>query len=375
MNRLERPQPAAPARKRPRRGLLALMVVVVVIGLLLLIQIVASPVAKSMVNRKLAQMEGFQGEVGRVNIALWRGTVEAHDLVLHDSDYPDDLPVLVVRKAVLPGGVRPLLRGKLGGRARIEGAEVTVIKRERMDDPAEETEEAIQKARAKVKRWQHAMREAMPMELTEVEGVDGRMRFIDRSHEPQVDVEMTNLELIVRNLRNRPDGEELPTTIDITGETTGEGQLEIHLATDPLKEPLEFFTTFELTDMFLPEVNSMMLAYAKIDVTAGTFDVYIEADAANGRYDGYVKPFFEDLEFTSLADEEKSLGRRIVEKIASAATSLLENPDTEKIATQTPFSGTFDENDVDLWATVENLLRNAFLQAIREGLEGWSSSD
>ena len=362
-----------PAPRRKGRGWI--IVLAVIVGLLLLVQFGASPVATAMVNRKLSEIEGFSGSIERINLAIWRGTVEAHGFVLRDSDHPDDIPVVSIRRAVMTGGIRPLLSGKLGGSARIEGAEVTIIKRERMEDPGDEAADKMKETREQVKRWQHALRETFPMEITEVEATDGRMRFIDRSYDPVVDVEVAELHTVIQNLRNQPDGEDLPTTIDITGVTTGGGQLEIHVETDPLKEPLEFETTFEIRDLSLPEFNDFMLAYAKVDVSQGTFDVYIEATAEDGAYQGYVKPFFEDLDFTGVEDENKSLGRRIVETVASAATSLLENPESDKVATQTPFSGTFDENDVDLWSTLENLLSNAFLQAIREGLEGWSGSD
>jgi hypothetical protein len=47
----------------------------------------------------------------------------------------------------------------------------------------------------------------------------------------------------------------------------------------------------------------------------------------------------------------------------------LENEEKGQVATQTPFSGTFDQNQIDVWAAVANLLRNAFIQALREGFD------
>ena len=51
-------------------------------------------------------------------------------------------------------------------------------------------------------------------------------------------------------------------------------------------------------------------------------------------------------------------------------TSLLKNDDNKQVATRAPFAGNFANNDVDIWTTIVNLLRNAFVQAIRGGLEG-----
>jgi hypothetical protein len=50
--------------------------------------------------------------------------------------------------------------------------------------------------------------------------------------------------------------------------------------------------------------------------------------------------------------------------------SVLKNDEKDQVATKAPFSGTFNQNDVDVWTTVEFLLRNAFVQALREGFEG-----
>jgi hypothetical protein len=369
----DRATPRVKTAARPRRSHRGWWIALgVVVGILVVLQFGASPVAKSVLNRKLSDLGAFHGQVGQVKLALWRDRVELHDLVLRSREHPDEPPVVAIRKLALSGAARPLLEGKLGGHATMEGAEFNIVKRKRFEDPVKEAEKKAEKFRPDVKRWQHELREAFPMELTEFELRDGQARFIDEAYDPKVDVGISRLHVVARNLRNRPDGEALPTTIDLTGVTTGNGQLRIHVRSDPLKEPLEFFTTFELKALSLPEFNNFMRAYAKVDVSAGTFEVYNEITAANGRYDGYVKPFFQNLEFESLEDEEKSVGRRIVEKVATAAKSLLENEETQKMATQIPFSGTFDQNQVDLWETVENLLSNAFIQAIREGLEGYS---
>jgi hypothetical protein len=55
-------------------------------------------------------------------------------------------------------------------------------------------------------------------------------------------------------------------------------------------------------------------------------------------------------------------------------TSLMENKDQDQVATKAPFSGNFADNDVDVWTAVVNLMRNAFVQALRSGFEGGGGS-
>ena len=102
----------------------------------------------------------------------------------------------------------------------------------------------------------------------------------------------------------------------------------------------------------------------------GTFEVFAEIDAANGGYQGYVTPFFRDLEFEPVPD--KNIVKRAAAAVADAVTNVLRNDESE-VATKIPFDGNFENTDVDVWTSIESVLRNAFIQSLREGLEGWRS--
>ena len=93
-------------------------------------------------------------------------------------------------------------------------------------------------------------------------------------------------------------------------------------------------------------------------------------NAKDGAYEDYLKPLFHDLDFRTASDKEKSLGKKVKGKVVSVVASVLKNDDNQQVATKTPFAGNFADNELDVWTTVANLLRNAFVQAIRGGLEG-----
>ncbi len=50
-------------------------------------------------------------------------------------------------------------------------------------------------------------------------------------------------------------------------------------------------------------------------------------------------------------------------------TSILKNRPRNEVATQTPISGTLDNPQTNLWATIGNLLQNAFFKSILPGFE------
>lgn len=364
------------SRFRRHRGVWITLLVVV--GLVLAVRFGLSPLATMVANRKLAAMDGFTGRVESVEIPLWSGSIVVHDLVLRDENHPDAPPVLRVPKATFTGALGPLLRGKLGGEAVIERPESHLIKRRQFDGMGEalqEAEDEMKERQREAKRWQEALRQAIPMEMTRVEVTEGVLRFIDEAHEPQVDVRVQDLHMIATDIRNRPDPSGRPMNVEIKGTTTGNGRLRITLEADPMAEPFEFASSFELKDLHLPKFNDFLRAYTDTDVSRGTFDIYMEMTAEAGRYQGYVRPFFSNLDFENVDDDEKPFWSQVKDEAAGVVSSILKNDDTDKVATETPFSGTYGENDVGLWETVENLWANAFVRALREGLRGGSAAE
>jgi hypothetical protein len=262
----------------------------------------------------------------------------------------------------------------------MDGVELHVIKRHaepNIEEAAKEAEQKIEETKQEVQRWQTVLRETFPLTLERLEVKNSRFQFTDRSHQPNVDVGINDLHIVATDLQNRPEGNgnEMPAEVNVTGVITGSGNLKISLRLDPVARQPHFALNFELLDQQLPPLNSFLLAYADADVSRGTFELFSEINARDGAYDGYVKPLLRDLEFKTASDEDKSLGDRLKETVVGAVTSVFENEQQNQVATKAPFAGNFANNELDVWTTIVNLLRNAFVQAIRGGLEGQSPSE
>lgn len=335
-----------------------------------------SPIATAVVRHKLRNLPGYEGQVEAVNVAWWRAGVTVREFALFEKGHIDDLPLARVNQAKLRVAWGPLFHGKLGGAAVVDDAEFNVVKREAVPpkEAAEKTGEKMHEAKQQMERWQDVLRKTFPVEVSRFELRKGKFRFVDRTHQPNVDVDLHDVQIVATDLGNRPEAKDgaLPAKATVTGTSTGNGALTVTVQLNPLAKQPTFHSTFELKHLELPPFNSFMLAYADADVSKGVFEVYTEVDAKDGGYSGYVKPFFKDLDFSNPSDKDKSLGKRIKEKAVAAVTSLLKNKDNkdEQVATKAPFSGNFDQNNLDIWSTISELLRNAFVQALREGLEG-----
>lgn len=352
----------------------------VLLALILLAMLVGSPIAKSIVNRKLAALPGYKGHVDTLSLQLWKAGAKIENFILYERGHEDDLPVVRAKRAALAISWRALLHGKLGGSGIVESPQVVVVKREatpkeskeEKEQKKEEKREKMEETKEKVRHWQDVLAESFPMEISSLEIRDGSVRFVDRSHEPMADIGLTSLHMLATGLGNRPkkkDGE-LPAKVELRGTTTGNGKLIVSIQADPLAKQPRFTTDFQLREMELPALNNFLLSVADADVSRGVFELFLEVNAANGAYQGYVKPFFKDLDFKTASDKNKSAAQLLKKKVVSAVTSVLKNDEEKKVATKAPFAGNFADNKVDVWTTIRNLLHNAFLQALREGFEG-----
>lgn len=363
---------ARPARIRRRRRRWV-SVLVVIATLLVLVRFVGSPIAKAVVNRELATIEGFAGRTDAVTLALWRGAIDVENFVLYERGHERDVPVVHVRKASLRLSPSALFAGRFGGSAIVEGAEITVVKRHKTpeEDDIAELDAELQRKKREVQRWQDVFRNSFPMELNKLEVKNTRVRFIDRSESPAAEMGVENLHIVASDLQNRPkaNGDPLPAKVLIEATTTGNGRLRSEIQVNPIAEEPTFTASLELRGVELPAANDFLRAYVGVDVSRGTFEMFFEVEAGGGAYNGYVKPLFHDLEFETANDDEKNILERAKEKVVSAVTAVLENNQEEQVATRAPFNGNFADNEVDIWSTIGTLFRNAFVQALRGGFE------
>jgi hypothetical protein len=357
-------------RRGPHRGLI--LAFTVLAGVLLVVRFGGSPLARWQLNRKLAALPGYTAHADGVKLAIWRGAVDVADLVVYEKGQENEVPIVRVKKAAMIVAPGPLFTGKVGGAVFVDGVEVNVVKREPSLPKDDTSKPAPAKVEQQFERWQDTFRKAFPLQLTKLEVKNLKFRFIDRSHQPNVDVGVDRLHLIAVDLQNRPkaNGDPLPAKIEIGGVTTGDGQLHATVQLDPLSETPHFRAAFEVRGLSLPPFNSFLLAYINADVSKGTFEMASEVNAEGGAYEGYVKPLFKDLDFRTASDRDKNAAELFTKKVVAGVAGLLKNRDQNQVATKAPFRGNFADNKVDIWTTITNLFHNAFVQALTGGFEG-----
>ena len=122
-----------------------------------------------------------------------------------------------------------------------------------------------------------------------------------------------------------------------------------------------------MKDVPLVKVNDFAKAYGNFEFDGGTLKLAMEASAKNGAYQGYAEPVFDHMAINPAhADNPISF---VWQAILSGVTEIVRNYAKDRFGTKVPFSGTFEHPQPDIFATIFNAFRNAFVKAFEGKLE------
>ena len=182
---------------------------------------------------------------------------------------------------------------------------------------------------------------------------------------------MRDFQMQLRNLTNVQDVEEPAfAELDVRGGIMGNAPVTLTGRIDPNEMTPTFDIDLSIEGARLVDVNPWLREFLKVDAEMGVFSMYAELAAAEGRFEGYVRPILEDPQFVDANEDEDGPFRKAWEGLVNLAAKILENREEEQVATQIPLRGEIEDPDVDVLTAMVNLLRNAFVAAFSHSLEG-----
>jgi hypothetical protein len=349
----------------PRR----VVAIVAVIAMLALAGRVALPfAAKRLLNDRLQRIPDYTGHIDDIGIHLWRGAYSLHGVGIFRRNGKVREPFFQAKHIYISLAWRELWHRKIVSNIRIDEGQLHFVK----GPSAEESQTDLDN------RWQTLIQDIAPIDITNLVITDGLLRYIDTTRKPTVDLFVTHMRATATGLRNRPgeaESGEFPAKITIEGDSLGAGKLELLLIAEPLADEPHFHLSLKLDKVNLPELNESLKAYAHVEVSRGTFRLVGEMAGRDGGFQGYVKPFFEDLDFKKIEDKEKGIGSRIWERVVAAAAWVVKDKTRDQVATRIPFKGKFGDPKVGLFATIANLFRHGFIQAFNPTVENSVHAD
>src|ERR1035437_7989913 len=352
-------------RAWPRR----VVVTAAVVAVVLLAGRIALPfVVKRMVNDRLQRIPGYTGYVNDIGIHLWRGAYSLHGFGILRKNGKVREPFFLAKDIDFSLAWRELWHRKIVSDVHVDHGQLNFVK-----GPSEEESQTDLD-----RRWQDVIQAIFPIDVAHLEITDGLLRYVDTTRHPNVNVFVTHVRANATGLRNRPgerESGEFPAEMTLEGDSLGAGKLKLFLAAEPLADEPHFHLSLKLDDVNLPALNESLRAYAGVDVGRGTFRLVAEMAGRDGGFQGYVKPFFENVDFHNAEDKDKGIGARVWKDLVAGAAWLVKDKERDQVATRIPFEGKFADAKVGLFATFTNLFRHGFIRAFNPIVEGSVHAD
>lgn len=342
-----------PFYKRKRFKLIAIIVV-----LLLLIRLFLPTIVKHYVNKTLANIPGYYGHVEDIDLSLYRGAYVIEGLLLNKVDAGTQVPFISIARTDISVQWKSLLEGRIVSEIELEKPEIIYVFEDHDGNGADADKED----------WTEALTDLVPVSINRLSVQNGKLGFVEVVPDPTIDLHIYDLTAEATNLQNVVDKNiKLPSSLTMSGRSVGNGDLSVEGKLNLLKLIPDMDISLALENADITAMNDLLEEYAKIDFERGTLNVYSEIAIADGYMKGYVKPLLSDSE---LVGPEDQFFEKIWEGFVGFFKFVLKNQKTDTVATKVPIEGDLNNSEVDVWVTVSNLIKNAWIEAFKSQTDG-----
>ena len=356
----EQQPPPKKRRRWPRR----LGITLAIIALLLVAARLALPSALLWyVNRTIDQNPMYDGEVGDIDVHLYRGAYTIKDIRLNKTTGNVPVPLFSSPRVDLAIQWNALMAGEVVGRIVMDQPELNFV------DGEDEGEDQTGAGGP----WLKIINDLFPFRINALVVKGGAIHFRAFASDPPLDVYISNLDASIENLTNIHDETTpLVATVEATGLAMDHAKLEYEMKLDPFSYKPTFQMALRLIGLDVTKTNDLVRNYGSFDFEDGWFDLVVELDAKEGRLEGYVKPLFRNLQVLSLTQDvkEDNVIQLFWEALVGGVSELIEKQPRNQFGTVIPLSGDISKPGTDILATIGNILYNAFIRAYMPRLEG-----
>ena len=332
-------------------------VLLAVAGALVLGRLALPWILKSVINDRLANMDGYTGRVLDVDVSLLRGAYVLDDLRIERVDEDVSVPFVEADRIDVSLEWLALFHGRVV-------AEIVA------EHPVLNFVNGASGQNGEGNDWRDTVDDLVPITINHFAVHDGEVHYRDFGTRPTVDVVAADLEVEATGLSTQQDeaGRNLPAHVEVLARVQQSGRLRATIDLDPWQERPTFDLALALERLPARELNRFLRAYAWVDAEGGDFFCYSEISSRGGNFRGYVKPMVEHLDLVEWG-EHGDVVNVIADLVVQLVVDLFENHGTDRFATRVSVSGSFDRPGVSAVEAVVGVLRNTFIEAFEHGLE------
>jgi uncharacterized protein involved in outer membrane biogenesis len=342
-----------------------------VVLLLLAVRAVLPVAVKHYANKTLDELEGYSGHIEDVDLALIRGAYVIEGVRIVKTGGKAPVPFFSASKVDLSVQWGALLDGSIVSEIDVYRPKLNFVTAAKSEVAQKAKGEAKQEQIEPASNWTDVVKDLVPFNINRFSINDGEVHYRDFSSQPKVDIFVQDIVAEAHNLTNSEDKSgSMVATFEGRARAMQSGKIKFKGRVDPYAKAPTFQASAQLNGLELPQLNPYLRAFANVDVEKGTLALDSEFAAKDGSFAGYVKPFIDKLDVIQWEKEKESFPNKVWQALVEVTSEILQDQSKDRQAAKIPFEGRFDDPKVGVWSALGSLLKNAFVEALRRGLEG-----
>ena len=336
--------------------------ILICVGVLLIaIRIILPYIVLHYANKTLANMKGYYGHIQDIDLSIYRGAYIINDIYLNktDSVTKKQTDFFKAKKIDLSVEWGAIFHGSIVGKLKFYSP-VLIFTKDKTD---------LSDVKKDTTDFRKLLKDFMPLKLNRFEVFDGVLHYADNTSKPKVDISLKQTHILALNLTNVTNNKiELPSVVTAKA-SVYEGTLNFSMKLNALAANATFVLNAEIRNTNLVLLNDFLKAYGNFDVNRGTFSLYTEMAAKDGKFVGYIKPIITNLKVLGPQDRKDSFLNKIWESIVGTAAFILKNQKKDQLASKITIKGAFKNPKTNTIDAIWEVLRNAFIQALLPSID------
>ena len=329
------------------------------LALLIALRLALPYILLKFVNKELQNIPGYSGHAEDIDVSLIRGAYKIKSLRLDKTGGKVPVPFFFSPLVDLSLQWEALFHRRIAGEIVVDQPILNFVK-----GPTDAT------SQTKIdKSWTDVVKTLMPLKLNKFEILDGQIHYLDFYSKPNFDIYTREVHILAENLNNAEKNKELlPSVITASADVYG-GKATGEMKMDALAKTPTFDGKAKLEGLDLANLNHFIDAFAKFDIKSGEISIYTEAAAKDGKIIGYTKPLIKDLKVMNWEKDKGKPLKAAYKAVVGTVAWIFNNHSKEQLATRVQFEGNIKDPDIDIWAIIGEILKNAFINALSPSLE------
>ncbi len=334
----------------------SLKILIPIIVILIAIRIALPYIAKSYLNKTLANLEEYKGHVYDVDISLIRGAYVIDSLIISKRNSSIEKPFFTSDKIDISLEWKSLFNGAIVGEFVFTKPTLNFIMSKQEDEKQYGDDE----------NWVEPLKSLLPIQINNLKIVDGEIFLYDYNSKNPTLIFLKEFNADFANMSNVVSTEELlPSNFKITATSIGGGKLNTNGKINFLKKVPDIDYNFTFENVDIVALNDFLRSSANIDAESGNFNLYHELAINDSEIKGYVKPIIKNLKIFKWKEEDRTFGGFLKEAGADLIADIFKNHKKNQFATKVPINGSLKDPKLNSFKALLAILENTFIKALK----------